>query len=406
LAAAATACHELVPPDALQPMLRQLVNQFIHDRARPEVAAVGLNAVREICARCPLVIDEDLLQDLAQYKKSRDKPVSNAARGLIALFREIAPGLLEKKDRGKGADLTRELKRFGEGNTSERIDGVDLLQRDILKRKREEEATEASDEDEDDFVVDDDDDDEDDNEDEDDESGEEEFSEEDEEEEEDDERATGKRGREEDEEEEDVDPDAPAPKRRKNGKLSLAELKRRHKALVQKRKAEEEAELRAEEEAEEAELGGPVEQERILTDDDFKRIKALKTEQQLNTALSKAGASKATNVAGDAIRLMMRRADRASDRRVNPASLEATGLRKAHDKATRLASVLAGREENEYGAATARKQKKTGGSSNKEKLKKKSLPLAARVHAATRRRNAPVQKGKQQRGRNAWKSGR
>jgi protein SDA1 len=236
---------------------------------------------------------------------------------------------------------------------SERIDGVDLLQRDILKRKREEEATEASDEDEDDFVVDDDDD-EDDNEDEDDESGEEEFSEEDEEEEEDDERATGKRGREEDEEEEDVDPDAPAPKRRKNGKLSLAELKRRHKALVQKRKAEEEAELRAEEEAEEAELGGPVEQERILTDDDFKRIKALKTEQQLNAALSKAGASKATNVAGDAIRLMMRRADRASDRRVNPASLEATGLRKAHDKATRLASVLAGREENEYGACDLR----------------------------------------------------
>lgn len=400
LAAAATACHELVPPDALQPMLRQLVNQFIHDRARPEVAAVGLNAVREICARCPLVIDEDLLQDLAQYKKSRDKPVSNAARGLIALFREIAPGLLEKKDRGKGADLTRELKRFGEGAASERIDGVDLLQRDILKRKREEEATEASDEDEDDFVDEDDDDDASDE----DESGEEELSEE-EEEEEDDERATGKRGREEDEEE-DVDPDAPAPKRRKNGKLSLAELKRRHKALVQKRKAEEEAELRAEEEAEEAELGGPVEQERILTDDDFKRIKALKTEQQLNAALSKAGASKATNVAGDAIRLMMRRADRASDRRVNPASLEATGLRKAHDKATRLASVLAGREENEYGAATARKQKKTGGSSNKEKLKKKSLPLAARVHAATRRRNAPVQKGKQQRGRNAWKSGR
>ena len=94
-------------------MLRQLVNQFIHDRARPEIAAVGLNAVREICARCPLVMDEDLLQDLTQYKKSRDKPVSNAARGLIALFREIAPGLLDKKDRGKAADMSRTLKGFG-----------------------------------------------------------------------------------------------------------------------------------------------------------------------------------------------------------------------------------------------------------------------------------------------------
>ena len=51
LAAAATACHELVPPDALEPLLRQLVNQFVHDRARPEVVAVGINTVREICLR-------------------------------------------------------------------------------------------------------------------------------------------------------------------------------------------------------------------------------------------------------------------------------------------------------------------------------------------------------------------
>ena len=62
------------------PLLRQLVNQFVHDRARPEVVAVGINTVREICLRCPLVMHEDLLQDLAQYKRARDKPVATAAR--------------------------------------------------------------------------------------------------------------------------------------------------------------------------------------------------------------------------------------------------------------------------------------------------------------------------------------
>ena len=117
-------------------MLRQLVNQFIHDRARPEIAAVGLNAVREICARCPLVMDEDLLQDLTQYKKSRDKPVSNAARGLIALFREIAPGLLDKKDRGKAADMSRTLKGFGEAEVVGRIDGVERHAIDSGSRRR------------------------------------------------------------------------------------------------------------------------------------------------------------------------------------------------------------------------------------------------------------------------------
>ena len=29
-----------VPPDAIETMIRQLVNQFVHDRARPEVSVV------------------------------------------------------------------------------------------------------------------------------------------------------------------------------------------------------------------------------------------------------------------------------------------------------------------------------------------------------------------------------
>lgn len=33
-------------------------------------------AVRELCLRQPLVMEEDLLRDLVQYKKYRDKQVS------------------------------------------------------------------------------------------------------------------------------------------------------------------------------------------------------------------------------------------------------------------------------------------------------------------------------------------
>ena len=62
LAALVQACHELVPPDALAPVLRQLVDQFVHDRARPEVMTIGLKTVREICTRAPLVMTPELLQ--------------------------------------------------------------------------------------------------------------------------------------------------------------------------------------------------------------------------------------------------------------------------------------------------------------------------------------------------------
>ena len=37
LAVAVQASHKLVPPDVLRPLLKQLVDQFVHDKARPEV---------------------------------------------------------------------------------------------------------------------------------------------------------------------------------------------------------------------------------------------------------------------------------------------------------------------------------------------------------------------------------
>ena len=38
----------------------------------------SLNAVREVSARCPLAMTEDLLQDLVLYKKSKDKSESHS----------------------------------------------------------------------------------------------------------------------------------------------------------------------------------------------------------------------------------------------------------------------------------------------------------------------------------------
>ena len=56
------ACHELVPPDVMTAVLRQLVDAFVHDRARPEVMTLGLKTVRELCARMPLIMTSELLQ--------------------------------------------------------------------------------------------------------------------------------------------------------------------------------------------------------------------------------------------------------------------------------------------------------------------------------------------------------
>jgi protein SDA1 len=44
-------------------------------------------------------MEEDLLGDLVEYRKSRDKAVTAAARGLLQLYREINPGMLRKRER-------------------------------------------------------------------------------------------------------------------------------------------------------------------------------------------------------------------------------------------------------------------------------------------------------------------
>ncbi|KAK2378441.1 protein SDA1 protein [Trifolium repens] len=91
LEAVVQACHDKVPRNAVEPLFKQIVNQFVNDSSPQEVITVGLNAVREICIRMPLLMNEDLLRDLALYDKSLEEANSEAARSLIALFQEVSP---------------------------------------------------------------------------------------------------------------------------------------------------------------------------------------------------------------------------------------------------------------------------------------------------------------------------
>ncbi|SCU79481.1 LADA_0B00958g1_1 [Lachancea dasiensis] len=156
LAAAAQASHDLIPPETIMVLVRKIADEFVSDGVASEVAAAGLNTIREICSRAPLAIDETLLQDLTEYKGSKAKGVSMAAKSLIALYREAAPEMLKRKDRGKVASMDiqesnregGESKRpkFGVENNVQGIAGIELL----AKWQKDNENAEAEDEDNDD----------------------------------------------------------------------------------------------------------------------------------------------------------------------------------------------------------------------------------------------------------------
>lgn len=134
LAALAGASHEFVPPDILEPCIKQIADNFVTSGVSPEVVCAGLNSIREICTRNPLCMDATLLQDLTEYKGSKDKGVMMASRSLITLYRDVAPEMLKKKDRGKSAAIgvangTNNSARFGvERGVVRGIEGLDLLE--------------------------------------------------------------------------------------------------------------------------------------------------------------------------------------------------------------------------------------------------------------------------------------
>lgn len=99
LVSLAQSVHELTPPDILTPVIRKLAQEFVHPGVGAEVIAAGINAIREVCRRQPWCMEEDLLSDLIEYRKSKDKGVVTASRGILQLFREVNPGMLQRRER-------------------------------------------------------------------------------------------------------------------------------------------------------------------------------------------------------------------------------------------------------------------------------------------------------------------
>ncbi|KAF5726706.1 protein SDA1 [Tripterygium wilfordii] len=392
LAAAVQACHDMVLPDAVKPLLKQILNQFIHDRSRPEAIAIGLNVIREICLRIPSLMTEDRLRDLVLYKKSHEKAVSVAARSLMILFRELHPSLLVKKDQGRPADPKARPKAFGEVSVLSNVLGVELLEQN--DDNEDNDGEDGDDCDRSMFSRSDDD------HDKESESDVEESDAVDEDEEEDGENGIHVSDAEEDEVEEEkaVSIGASEAKNSKSRKRNFSDIDinaAETSLRVLKRLAEEKMKHTSSDSA-----------DGILSNEDFQRIKELKAKKDAQLALSRQGLLRK----GPDAKLADSKipsSDELSAKRVDRAKLE-VHVRKKLSKEERLALVRAGREDRgKYQARAAVKQKKTGGLSNRQKEHKKAMPLAAKKAKVAKSRQVKNKKqlrsGKQFRGKKGWK---
>ncbi|CAF0907524.1 unnamed protein product [Adineta ricciae] len=317
----AQASHELVPPDILQSICRTIANNFITERNSGEVMAVGLNTIREVCAKCYLAMDEDLLHDLSKYKSYRDKSVSASARSLIQVFREKNPHLLERKDRGKPTEFQRDLVplAYGQANPKSYLEGAETL----------EDGTQENDEQSDGE-----------NEDQSDEEGWVEVS------------------NSEDEEEVEEEQEQEGDQEENKMEVPMTEEERRERAIS-------------------------ISTQRILTQRDFEQLKVLEVKKRLqdrrrnrleqSMSASKKRKTISIDTDSDSDDENRAKAGQNSDL-ISLRDIERVHKKRAHDKESRLETVLAGREGREK-FGKWKKEKGRVGSTNKEKLKNKNFQM-------------------------------
>lgn len=67
----------------LEPVVKHIIDNFINDRCTEEKICMGMNAIREMCIKNPMIMDDFHLNYLAEFKNYKNRNVSNAARSLI-----------------------------------------------------------------------------------------------------------------------------------------------------------------------------------------------------------------------------------------------------------------------------------------------------------------------------------
>lgn len=118
------ACHDLIPPTDLEPIMEKLFDNFISETHPAEYICQGLDTALRIIERCPYVINKEYINVIETLKTYKNKSVRNAARALINCLKEINSNLLGIYDN----DADKEI-FFGQAKVSDSIDGIELLKK-------------------------------------------------------------------------------------------------------------------------------------------------------------------------------------------------------------------------------------------------------------------------------------
>ena len=115
LASLAEACHDLIPPTEIEPIIKKLFDNFINDTFPPNYITIGLKTLLEITERCPYCLNDGEFSVVNDLRTFKNKSVANAARAIVNLFKE-------RKENNDNFD-------YGNNKVDYGIEGIELLKK-------------------------------------------------------------------------------------------------------------------------------------------------------------------------------------------------------------------------------------------------------------------------------------
>ncbi len=91
------ATHSYLAKEELDAVVKHTIDQIISEVNKDVVMVMGLNALREMCIRNTTLLDKAQLNYCVEHISFKEKNVSQSARSLLNLFRQIDYKMLDKK---------------------------------------------------------------------------------------------------------------------------------------------------------------------------------------------------------------------------------------------------------------------------------------------------------------------
>ena len=138
----AEATHVNVPQADIEPVVKFIMMNFANESCPDDKISMGLNCITQMCARKPLIIEEEDLKFLCELSKYKEKNVNRSVKCLINLYRDLDPTMLPKAYRGRRDEtedpnddgssnyLGKRLYLQGVSDIAHRVEGAELLGED------------------------------------------------------------------------------------------------------------------------------------------------------------------------------------------------------------------------------------------------------------------------------------